>query len=109
MAQIMKFYNYPKKGIDQHRYFHDAFICNSYQGTDFFYMNWGWGEISDSINEYQYPTDNGWHLISLPVLPDNGTLTQLFPDARVAFEYCNNQYVKADQLEYGIGYWALLK
>ncbi|ETR66802.1 MAG: hypothetical protein OMM_05478 [Candidatus Magnetoglobus multicellularis str. Araruama] len=43
--------------------------------------------ISDCINEYQYPTDSGWHLISLSVLPDNRSLTHLFPDARVAFEY----------------------
>jgi len=64
--------------------------------------------ISDCINEHQYPTDTGWHLISLPVLPDNRSLTHLFPDARVAFEYSNNQYVRKDQLEPGIGYWVLL-
>ena len=46
----------------------------------------------------------GWNLISLPVTPADATLTTLFPDASVAYEF-DGAYASVTALEPGPGYW----
>jgi len=49
-------------------------------------------------------TQPGWNLVSLPVIPENSNVNALFPDA-VVYEYKNNKYHIADELQPGKGYW----
>jgi len=46
----------------------------------------------------------GWNLVSLPVTPDDPTLTALFPDATVAYKF-EAAYQNVTSLEPGLGYW----
>ena len=46
----------------------------------------------------------GWNLISLPVTPDDSSLSSLFPDATVAYGF-DGAYASAIALEPGLGYW----
>lgn len=56
---------------------------------------------------------SGWSMISLPVLPENPTLSILFPDAVVVYGYEQGKgYIvinRNEKLEVGKGYWILLK
>jgi len=47
----------------------------------------------------------GWNLISLPLSPDDNYIFTLFPDAEIAYEYKNRDYVSVELLEVGKGYW----
>lgn len=48
----------------------------------------------------------GWNLISLPVNPNDGSLSALFPDAEIAYKYINGAgYESVTTLEAGVGYW----
>jgi hypothetical protein len=55
---------------------------------------------------------NGWNMISLPVVPENLTLSSLFPDAVVVYSYEKiGGYVRVkndDDMEAGKGYWIFL-
>ena len=50
----------------------------------------------------------GWNLISLPLVPVDGTLSVLFPDATIAYKF-QNSYQKAETLEPGLGYWVKME
>ncbi|KPA11929.1 conserved hypothetical protein, secreted [Candidatus Magnetomorum sp. HK-1] len=52
---------------------------------------------------------SGWNLISIPLIPENNKLSELFPDADVAYGYKNGQYYSTQVLEPGIGYWVNMK
>jgi hypothetical protein len=49
----------------------------------------------------------GWHIISLPVTPNDPDLTNLFPDAIVAYKF-EGTYQSVATLEPGTGYWIKL-
>jgi hypothetical protein len=48
---------------------------------------------------------SGWNLISLPLIPEDNSLSKLFPDADIAYGYQNGEYYRALTLEPGSGYW----
>jgi len=48
-----------------------------------------------------------WNLISLPIIPENPSLTDLFEDAEVAYKF-DGTYQLVTTLEPGIGYWVKL-
>jgi hypothetical protein len=51
----------------------------------------------------------GWSMISLPLIPDNASVSSLFPEAVVAYGYEKDSgYVRVQDLEEGRGYWILL-
>jgi hypothetical protein len=47
----------------------------------------------------------GWHLISLPVMPADASLTALFPDAISAYSFTGSGYERVSGLETCEGYW----
>jgi len=47
----------------------------------------------------------GWYLVSLPLTVADSSLATLFPTALGAFAWENNQYVSADTIGVGRGYW----
>ncbi|MGA1863757.1 MAG: hypothetical protein ACMUHX_01715, partial [bacterium] len=55
----------------------------------------------------------GWSLISLPVIPQNGSLSELFPEAVVVYGYERNSgYVRVtenEEMQPATGYWILLQ
>jgi len=50
-------------------------------------------------------TQQGWNLISLPVLPQDSQISVLFPEATIAYEYKDGSYYYVDELIPGKGYW----
>jgi hypothetical protein len=72
------------------------------------------GTISSSceIVTYEFTLPKGWSMISLPVVPNNKTVSSLFPEAVVVYGYEKNAgfvWVKGDEeLKVGKGYWILL-
>ena len=56
--------------------------------------------------KYAFP-QQGWYLVSLPVEPEDKSLTGLFPTAPEAFSWDvdNQNYVSSDVLKPEIGYW----
>jgi cold shock CspA family protein len=73
-------------------------------GTDtvmYFTITWGF-----SVN-VEMELVAGWHMLSLPVTPDDNSLTALFPDASAAYKF-EGTYVPVDTLEPGTGYWVKL-
>jgi len=56
-------------------------------------------------NSYTFDLEEGWNLISLPLVPENPDLSQIFPDSEVAYAYIDGSYEVANQLEPGRGYW----
>jgi hypothetical protein len=60
--------------------------------------------------DFDFPIDDyAWYLISLPMVPDDNSVTSLFPDAFAAFTWNNEsqQYTPASQIEPGHAYWLL--
>ncbi|MGA1863774.1 MAG: hypothetical protein ACMUHX_01800 [bacterium] len=52
---------------------------------------------------------SGWNMISLPVDPNDFSVSSLFPDAVVVYDYVKGQgYVRVEKSEIGEGYWILL-
>jgi hypothetical protein len=55
---------------------------------------------------FAYNMSAGWNMTSVPVVPDDATLTTLFPDAVASWKY-NGNYQPAEQAVVGEGYWLL--
>ncbi|MGA1842501.1 MAG: putative metal-binding motif-containing protein [bacterium] len=66
----------------------------------------------DNTLEFSMETPSGWSMISLPVDPEDKTLSALFPDASVVYGYEKGTGYKRvgnnDTLEVGLAYWILL-
>lgn len=64
--------------------------------------------IQDEINNIHMDIPAGWSLISLPLIPDDASVSSLFPRARVVYG-CKKGvgYVRVKKLEGGRGYWIL--
>jgi len=75
-------------------------------GTENFFGAGGIFQLFDSASGIVSNTiDNGWNMVSLPVVPADNHTSALFPDAvSSAFKYTNS-YVIVDTLHHGIGYW----
>ncbi len=57
---------------------------------------------------YDFPLKTGgWYLISLPVIPEDSSVTALFPTALAAFgwDFKSQNYVSVTKLESNRGYW----
>ena len=54
---------------------------------------------------FDYELKKGWNLVSLPRVPEDNALSRIFPDAVVAYAYDQGEYIKADMLNPGVGYW----
>ena len=54
---------------------------------------------------FTFHLNQGWNLISLPLIPETTTVENLFPDYTVAYEYKNGGYLLVSALEPGKGYW----
>jgi len=63
--------------------------------------------VSENIVDVELELETNWNLISLPVTPDNPNLTNIFPDAEVAYKF-EDTYQLVTTLEPGIGYWVKL-
>ncbi|ETR68215.1 MAG: hypothetical protein OMM_04690 [Candidatus Magnetoglobus multicellularis str. Araruama] len=79
----------------------NTFTVSGGDSMQYFTIVWS----SYQVKEFHYITENGWNLISLPLLTDNSQLNHLFPDAAIAYEFIDGAYVSAEQLEPGKGYW----
>ncbi|UCE17421.1 MAG: T9SS type A sorting domain-containing protein [Gemmatimonadota bacterium] len=55
---------------------------------------------------FAYNMSAGWNMVSVPVVPDDATLTTLFPDAVASWKY-NGGYQTAEEAAEGEGYWLL--
>ncbi len=55
--------------------------------------------------EVQQNTSNGWNIVSLPVLVDDGSTGTLFPGATTQAYAYDAGYVAEDTLRNGAGYW----
>ncbi|MCP4124707.1 MAG: hypothetical protein GY751_23440, partial [Bacteroidetes bacterium] len=54
---------------------------------------------------FDFDLTAGWNLISLPLVPDNTDLSELFPEVVSAYGYENGEYFLAEKLVPGNGYW----
>jgi len=74
----------------------------SLSGDGIVYIRFG----SETSFDYTF-ANGGWHLISLPVVPSDSSLTTLFPTAIAAFSYNNttSTYESVTKLEPSKGYW----
>jgi parallel beta-helix repeat protein len=68
--------------------------------TVFYHLKYGRTNVPYVFDLSQY-----WNLISLPVMPANPNLNDLFPNATVAYGFESNTYVEASQLDNGKAYW----
>ncbi|MBF0452283.1 MAG: hypothetical protein HQK75_16395, partial [Candidatus Magnetomorum sp.] len=59
---------------------------------------------SESI-PFEIVLAKGWNLVSLPRLPENNELKNIFPEANVAYSYEKGEYKIVEKLYPGIGYW----
>jgi len=96
-----------RNGLDGRIVVNDMRTITSYDVTgpnsvQFFTVTWGFN-ISVEMD-----LSAGWHLISIPFIPEDNSLTSLFPDASVAYKF-DGRYELADSLEPGLGYWIKLK
>ncbi len=66
-------------------------------------------EVSETQVTFQFP-NQGWYLVSLPVIPADNHLTALFPTALAAFGYnpITGSYELANVLVPHQGYWLLI-
>jgi hypothetical protein len=58
-------------------------------------------ELSEQIDMF---LSEGWHMISLPVIPESKELADIFPGVSVAYAF-DQSYQAVTQLEPGRGYW----
>jgi len=61
-----------------------------------------WFHIQD---EFEFTLYAGWNLISIPLFPDNSTVSALFPNAEVSYEFKSGAYYPVSTLLPGVGYW----
>ena len=61
--------------------------------------------IWNRFQTFELHLKEGWNLISLPLIPSNGALENLFPDFQAAFEYKNGGYRSVNTMVVGKGYW----
>jgi len=54
---------------------------------------------------YDFHLKQGWNLISLPLIPSNTSISQLFPDYKYSFEFKNGTYYPVTSFIPGKGYW----
>jgi len=55
--------------------------------------------------EFEFHLNQGWNLISIPVIPNNTDLNALFEDAEIAYCFIGGEYVSVSVLQPGYGYW----
>ena len=55
---------------------------------------------------FSFSMNLGWNMVSVPVVPDDATLTTLFPEAQAMWKY-NGNYQPATEGVTGEGYWLL--
>ncbi|CAN2046882.1 serine protease [Candidatus Magnetomoraceae bacterium gMMP-1] len=60
---------------------------------------------SNSIISFEFDLKKGWNLISMPLIPNDCSLSSIFPDAEVAYEFKDGGYASVNSLEPGKGYW----
>ena len=54
---------------------------------------------------FDFHLQQGWNLISLPLIPSNTALSDLFPDYEAAYKYNNGAYSPVNSIIPGTGYW----
>jgi hypothetical protein len=66
-------------------------------------------EVELRIVEVTMNLPAGWSMISLPVIPDDASVSELFPGAAVVYSFEKGAgYVRKQTLEVGKGYWILM-
>ena len=61
--------------------------------------------------QFSFNLEAGWNLISFPLLPDQNSISQIFPDAEVVYRYNDGHYQEvkpSDSVTTGAGYWVLV-
>jgi len=85
-----------------------------YYGNDFMqfkvislldYSNTATIAFEIKYSHYQFHCKKGWALISIPLIPENNDLTEIFPNAEVAYIYIRGTYIQTNHLISGKGYW----
>ncbi len=61
----------------------------------------------EAVNtQFTINLNNGWDLLSVPLLSPDMTSSELFPTAISPFYKFDNSYIEVNTLENGVGYWA---
>jgi len=61
--------------------------------------------------KFTFALEAGWNLVSFPLLPDRNSISQIFPDAEVVYQYNDGQYKevkRSDSVTTSAGYWVLV-
>ena len=61
--------------------------------------------------KFSFALEAGWNLVSFPLLPDKNSISQIFPDAEVVYQYTDGQYKEvkgSGSITTGAGYWVLV-
>ena len=94
-----------KKGLDGTG---ETLIANMRNTTEYLITDKTYQGLSIIWKKYDtfiFHLNQGWNLISLPLIPENTTVNALFPDYISAFEYKDGAYVAVSELLPGKGYW----
>jgi hypothetical protein len=62
--------------------------------------------IEQNTTQIAVELNNGWNILSVPLLAEDMTGTILFPTAVSAFTAFSGMYYQVNVLENGVGYWA---
>jgi predicted CxxxxCH...CXXCH cytochrome family protein len=80
-----------------------------YEGKPGFYKHVN-GKV-DYVETFEINMPMSWSMISLPMAPNNATLSALFPEAEVVYKFERTSgYVRVkenEELQIGVGYWIL--
>ncbi|MFQ5636743.1 MAG: S8 family serine peptidase [bacterium] len=90
----------------------DASLSGATKETLMFnYLDFFDNGVTVASATFDFPlTEGGWYLVSLPLIPENGSLSNLFPDAFAAFgwSYAAQSYVPVTELESQRAYWVAM-
>jgi parallel beta-helix repeat protein len=81
----------------------DMRSITNYQVTGYSYKKFS--IVWQKAHTYTFQLNQGWNLISLPVMPESTNVNDIFPDSLAAFAFKNGSYYPVSQLESGKGYW----
>jgi parallel beta-helix repeat protein len=81
----------------------DMRSITSYQITDYSYKKIS--IVWQKAHTYTFQLNQGWNLISLPMIPEKTNVNDIFPGSLSAFEFKNGSYYPVSHLEAGKGYW----
>jgi len=58
-----------------------------------------------SEQSFVFHLEQGWNLVSFPLIPQDNSVQSLFSDSQAAFEYTNGGYIRVTNIVSEKGYW----